>query len=41
MIKLDFKLKQEDENSCLELLKTIPEDADDYNEAQKLIKKLE
>jgi tetratricopeptide (TPR) repeat protein len=35
------KLKQEDENSCLELLKTIPEDADDYNEAQKLIKKLD
>ena len=35
------KLKQEDNNACLKILRTIPEDADDYKEAQKLIKKLE
>lgn len=35
------KLKQEEYDDCLEILKTIPEDADEYNEAQKLIKKLD
>ncbi|MFI1771106.1 tetratricopeptide repeat protein [Thalassobellus citreus] len=35
------KLKQKDEKACLEILKTIPEDADDYKQAQKLIKKLD
>lgn len=35
------KLKQEKDASCLEILKTIPEDADDYKQAQKLIKKLD
>lgn len=35
------KLKQEDEEACLEILKTIPTDSDDYNQAQKLIKKLD
>ncbi|PKQ46827.1 tetratricopeptide repeat protein [Confluentibacter flavum] len=34
-------LKQKDYDACLEILKTIPEDADDYDEAQKLIKKLD
>lgn len=34
-------LKQKDYDASLEILKTIPEDADDYNKAQKLIKKLE
>jgi tetratricopeptide (TPR) repeat protein len=35
------KLKQKNEAACLEILKTIPEDADDYEQAQKLIKKLD
>tara|TARA_R110002050_G_scaffold57866_5_gene130175 strand:- start:1945 stop:2691 length:747 start_codon:yes stop_codon:yes gene_type:complete len=35
------KLKQKDEEACLAILKTIPEDADDYKQAQKLIKKLD
>lgn len=35
------KLKQEDHSACLEILRTIPEYADDYEEAQKLIKKLD
>ena len=34
-------LKQKEYDDCLELLKTIPEDADDYKKAQKLIKKLD
>lgn len=34
-------LKQKEYDDCLEILKTIPEDADDYNKAQKLIKKLD
>jgi predicted Zn-dependent protease len=34
-------LKQKEYNECLEILRTIPEDADDYNKAQKLIKKLD
>lgn len=34
-------LKREEYNECLEILKTLPEDADDYNKAQKLIKKLD
>lgn len=35
------KLKQKKEAACLEILKTIPEDAEDYKEAQKLIYKLD
>ncbi|MFD2724944.1 hypothetical protein [Hyunsoonleella rubra] len=35
------KLKQKDYDACLQILKTIPEDADDYKQAQKLIKKLD
>jgi tetratricopeptide (TPR) repeat protein len=35
------KLKQEEYDDCLGILKTIPEDAEDYNKAQKLIKKLD
>ena len=35
------KLKQEDTNACLNVLQTIPEDAEDYKQAQKLIKKLD
>ncbi|GAA3601412.1 hypothetical protein Q4Q39_12775 [Flavivirga amylovorans] len=35
------KLKQQDYNACLELLKRIPEDAEDYKQAEKLISKLE
>lgn len=35
------KLKQKDHDTCLEILRAIPEDADDYKEAQKLINKLE
>ena len=35
------KLKQKDHDACLEILRAIPEDADDYKEAQKLINKLE
>jgi len=35
------KLKQENYNSCLEILKTIPEDAEDFNKAKKLINKLD
>jgi len=34
------KLKQKDYNTCKEILKTIPKDADDYKNAQKLLKKL-
>jgi predicted Zn-dependent protease len=34
-------LKQKDYDECMEILKTIPEDADDFEEAQKLIKKLD
>lgn len=34
-------LKQEEYDECLEILKTIPEDADDYKKAQKLIRKLD
>ena len=35
------KLKRKDHGACLEILRTIPEDADDYKQAQKLIHKLE
>lgn len=35
------KLKQKDEKACFTILKTIPEDADDYKQAQKLINKLD
>ena len=35
------KLKQNEHDACLEILKTIPEDAEDYGKAQKLIKKLD
>ncbi|MFL1012418.1 tetratricopeptide repeat protein [Flavisericum labens] len=35
------KLKQEQNDACLEILKTIPEDTDDYKRAQKLIGKLD
>lgn len=35
------KLKQKDEKACLTILKTIPEEADDYKQAQKLINKLD
>ncbi|MEN3323522.1 hypothetical protein VP395_07270 [Mariniflexile soesokkakense] len=34
-------LKQKEFDDCLEILKTIPEGADDYDRAQKLIKKLD
>lgn len=34
------KLKQDNKPACLEILKTIPQEADDYKRAQKLIKKL-
>ena len=35
------KLKQKNHNACLDILRTIPEDADDYKQAQKLINKLD
>jgi len=35
------KLKQENYDACLDILKTLPEDADDYKRAQKLIDKLD
>lgn len=35
------KLKQKNYEACLSILKTIPEDAEDYKQAQKLIKKLD
>ncbi|MDO5979360.1 tetratricopeptide repeat protein [Flavivirga spongiicola] len=35
------KLKHKDHDACLKILRTLPEDADDYKQAQKLIKKLE
>lgn len=34
------KLKQKDYKSCAKILKTIPQDADEYQKAQKLLKKL-
>ena len=34
-------LKQDEFDDCLEILKTIPEDAEDYKKAQKLINKLD
>lgn len=34
------KLKQKDYKKCVEILKMIPEDADDFSNAQKLLKKL-
>ncbi len=34
------KLKQKDHTACLKILKTIPEGADDYEQAQQLINKL-
>ncbi|GGG34457.1 hypothetical protein [Bizionia arctica] len=34
------KLKQGDEIACLNVLKTIPKDSEDYKQAQQLIKKL-
>jgi len=35
------KLKQHEIKDCKAILKTIPEDSDEYNQAQKLIKKLD
>lgn len=35
------KLKQKDEESCIQILKSIPEDAEDYEQAQKLLHKLD
>ncbi|XCF06327.1 hypothetical protein ABI125_00345 [Tamlana crocina] len=35
------KLKQKEIEACLEILQTLPEDADDYKRAQKLIVKLD
>ncbi|NMH87493.1 tetratricopeptide repeat protein [Flavivirga algicola] len=35
------KLKQKDYDACLEILKTVPEDADDYLQAQQLINELD
>ncbi|WP_303318715.1 hypothetical protein Q4Q34_09365 [Flavivirga abyssicola] len=35
------KLKQKNYDACLDVLKTIPEDADEYKQVQKLIKKLD
>lgn len=35
------KLKQKEFDECMTILKTIPEDADDYKQAQKLLKKLD
>ena len=35
------KLKQHETDACLAILKTIPNDAEDYGAAQKLIKKLD
>ncbi|WP_158847061.1 hypothetical protein [Algibacter sp. L1A34] len=35
------KLKQNDELACVDILKTVPEEADDYERAQKLLNKLD
>jgi tetratricopeptide (TPR) repeat protein len=35
------KLKQQKEAECIKILKTIPEDADDYDQAYKLLNKIE
>ena len=35
------KLKQGDEEACVNVLKTLPEEAEDYQQAQELIKKLD
>ena len=35
------KLKQEDVLACIDILKTIPEDAEDYERTQKLLNKLD
>ena len=35
------KLKQDDILTCIDVLKTIPEEADDYERAQKLLDKLD
>lgn len=35
------KLKQKEYKKCADLLKTLPKDAEDYQQAQKLLKKLE
>jgi len=35
------KLKQKDTESCIRILKSIPEDAEDYEQAQKLLNKLD
>ena len=35
------KLKQDDETTCITILKAIPEGADDYKQAQKLLDKLD
>ncbi len=35
------KLKQKDHAACLDLLKTLPEDAEDYKQAQRLMSKLD
>lgn len=34
------KLKQNDNRTCLKILRTLPEDAEDYKQAQQLIRKL-
>ncbi|MEC3905865.1 hypothetical protein VOI54_02425 [Tamlana sp. 2201CG12-4] len=35
------KLKQENHEACQEILRTIPQEADDYEQAQKLIRRLD
>ena len=35
------KLKQKQNEACISILKTIPEDAEDYKQVQKLLRKLE
>lgn len=35
------KLKQKDTEACLDILKTLSEDAEDFKQAQKLLKKLD
>ncbi|KAA1247438.1 tol-pal system YbgF family protein [Aquimarina sp. RZ0] len=34
------QLKQDNKDQCIELLKTVPKEAEDYTQAQKLLKKL-
>lgn len=35
------KLKQNNKDACIEILKTIPEDSDNYNQVKKLLNKLD